>query len=237
MTMSDLNIRFIMVINSRTAISEVETLADDQAAAPVEGSPTERIKMHVFYTESHALMLEHCLAPSAGHSFALVEHRAPQLCASARYGSPGWKDTICAKLRAVCAALEDSSEPFVFCDPDILLNNLNAREIAEYVRSASLAAQAEPNGELCSGFIIMNPDITVRTLFREALALVQEGSFNFDQQAINHVLKIRGIRPVFLSTNSYLCAGSVMPAGGWNGDLRLVDRVPCNFKSSTQITL
>lgn len=109
-----------------------------------------RLKVHATVSPSHAHLLEGHLAPTleatAGDEAALVVHEVPQLCASGRYQSDGWRLQAREKLARAAAAVDEAEEgePIAFCDADVAFLAPWVEPALEALDGRELAHLAEP---------------------------------------------------------------------------------------------
>lgn len=155
------------------------------------------MKICTLITPSHEVLFrEHFLpsflatqAPSTG----LVVARAPQ-SGSGEYESPGFKQTMLAKLELLQDMAENSIEPIMYVDADVQFFGDLRGAIVDALARRSIVFQHDgldgDRGEIaCAGMVAFTPCLATRIFISSWAQEVEFSEVENDQPALNTLLR------------------------------------------------
>lgn len=186
----------------------------------------EKLKMYVFYTPSHQVLLEEWFLPSlkAYDDYEVIIELHPQECPSGDFHAPGWIDTMKRKVDLIIRAINENwDKVFVHADVDIQFFGPTQNLIRELMQYNDLLCQRDkpdspalPRGVLCAGFFACRGNEKTLQLWQ----LIKEkiSNQNNDQRLLNDFVvkqNMMKIRWGYLPTSKFWGPGTFNPKLFW----------------------
>ena len=144
------------------------------------------MKVITCYTDSHIPLLAQHYLPSLPAGFEAELIHLPQECPSGEYMGDGWTSTVRRKLEIIRAACLSESRAFLLCDADVRFYPGAEKLTPGAPGNSDVSFQDHGDGQMCTGFVFINPNARSHALFDHALSVLDEKKD--DQLAVNAVL-------------------------------------------------